>query len=792
MAELTISADEIQGAVEEYVAGFEADTEREEIGTVIDAGDGIAHVEGLPSVMTQELLEFPGGVLGVALNLDEHDIGAVILGDFEKIEQGQQVKRTGEVLSVPVGDAFLGRVVNPLGQPIDGRGDVETDERRALELQAPSVVQRQGVSEPLQTGIKAIDSQTPIGRGQRQLIIGDRKTGKTAVCVDTILNQRQNWETGDPDQQVRCVYVAIGQKGTTIASVRQTLEDGGAMEYTTIVASPASDSAGFKWLAPYTGSSIAQHWMYDGKHVLIVFDDLTKQAEAYRAISLLLRRPPGREAYPGDVFYLHSRLLERCAKLSDELGGGSLTGLPIIETKANDISAYIPTNVISITDGQCFLETDLFNQGVRPAINVGVSVSRVGGAAQIKAMKEVAGSLRLDLSQYRELESFAAFASDLDETSKKQLDRGARLVELLKQPQNSPMPVEEQVVAIFLGTRGHLDSVPVEDVQKFEREFLEHVKGSHEGILKEIRESKKLSEELEEKLVKVVNDFKKGFDTTDGSSVVRDEHVDAMDDEDVEKESVKVRKPEAEEEVRLENSGSHTARTTRPHPLRRVDQEDHQGPGDDRDVAYRQGTGPSPGGSAIRSRDHQHAHRARERQRTGSPAAGRTRESPAGGRAGGVVRSRAVRRIQRQRLPAVRGAVLPASLGGQGARPVCRGAKSPGLLQLPQLGCDRLVDRLLRAARPMRTRRRSPRHWSTPSRQASTTKATIPALTTSSVSTNCTSCSPSSSRCCRSRRLPAGSHRWWWSTATRTPDRTRCSRSSRMPKPCSARCCRGM
>ena len=419
--------------------------------------------------MTQELLEFPGGVLGVALNLDEHSIGAVILGDFEKIEQGQQVKRTGEVLSVPVGDAFLGRVVNPLGQPIDGRGEVETDERRALELQAPSVVQRQGVSEPLQTGIKAIDSQTPIGRGQRQLIIGDRKTGKTAVCVDTILNQRQNWETDDPEQQVRCVYVAIGQKGTTIASVRQTLEDGGAMDYTTIVASPASDSAGFKWLAPYTGSSIAQHWMYQGKHVLIVFDDLTKQAEAYRAISLLLRRPPGREAYPGDVFYLHSRLLERCAKLSDELGGGSLTGLPIIETKANDISAYIPTNVISITDGQCFLETDLFNQGVRPAINVGVSVSRVGGAAQIKAMKEVAGSLRLDLSQYRELESFAAFASDLDETSKNQLDRGARLVELLKQPQNSPMPVEEQVVAIFLGTRGHLDSVPIQDVQKFER-----------------------------------------------------------------------------------------------------------------------------------------------------------------------------------------------------------------------------------------------------------------------------------------------------------------------------------
>ena len=543
MAELTISADEIQGAIEEYVAGFEAETEREEIGTVIDAGDGIAHVEGLPSVMTQELLEFPGGVLGVALNLDEHSIGAVILGDFQKIEEGQQVKRTGDVLSVPVGDGFLGRVVNPLAQPIDGQGEIETEERRALELQAPSVVQRQGVSEPLQTGIKAIDSQTPIGRGQRQLIIGDRKTGKTAVCVDTILNQRQNWETGDEKQQVRCVYVAIGQKGTTIASVKHTLEEGGAMEYTTIVAAPASDSAGFKWLAPYTGSSIAQHWMYQGKHVLIVFDDLTKHAEAYRAISLLLRRPPGREAFPGDVFYLHSRLLERCAKLSDELGSGSLTGLPIIETKANDISAYIPTNVISITDGQCFLETDLFNQGVRPAINVGASVSRVGGAAQIKAMKEVAGSLRLDLSQYRELESFAAFASDLDEASKNQLDRGARLVELLKQPQNSPMPVEEQVVAIFLGTRGHLDSVPVEDVQKFEREFLEHVKSSHENILDEIRESKKFSEELEKTLEKAVNDFKKGFATTDGSSVVPDEHVDAMDEEDVEKESVKVHKP---------------------------------------------------------------------------------------------------------------------------------------------------------------------------------------------------------------------------------------------------------
>lgn len=546
MAELTISADDIQSAIEEYVSSFTAETSREEVGTVVDAGDGIAHVEGLPSVMTQELLEFPGGVLGVALNLDEHSVGAVILGDFENIEEGQQVKRTGEVLSVPVGDGFLGRVVNPLGQPIDGRGDIESDTRRAFELQAPSVVQRQGVKEPLQTGIKAIDAMTPIGRGQRQLIIGDRKTGKTAVCVDTILNQRQNWESNDPKLQVRCVYVAIGQKGTTIAAVRRALEEGGAMDYTTIVAAPASDSAGFKWLAPYTGSAIAQHWMYDGKHVLIVFDDLTKQAEAYRAISLLLRRPPGREAYPGDVFYLHSRLLERCAKLSDELGGGSLTGLPIIETKANDISAYIPTNVISITDGQCFLETDLFNQGVRPAINVGVSVSRVGGAAQIKAMKEVAGSLRLDLSQYRELEAFAAFASDLDATSKAQLERGARLVELLKQPQYQPMPVEEQVVSIFLGTGGHLDSVPVEDVRRFETELLDHIRASEEKILAEIRGSQKLTDETADSLTEIIKHFKKGFAASGGASVVPDEHVEALDEEKLGKEAVEVHKPAPE------------------------------------------------------------------------------------------------------------------------------------------------------------------------------------------------------------------------------------------------------
>src|ERR1700759_3836552 len=544
MAELTIRPDEIRDALARFVEEYEpTDVAREEVGTVVECGDGIARVEGLPSAMANELLEFENGVRGIALNLDVREIGVVILGEFSEIEEGQTVKRTGEVLSVPVGDGFLGRMVGPLGEPLDGKGPVETTELRALEVQAPSVVQRQPVKEPMQTGIKAIDAMTAIGRGQRQLIIGDRQTGKTAIAIDTIINQKANWASGDPKKQVRCVYVAVGQKGSTIAGVKQALEEAGAMEYTTIVAAPASDPAGYKYISPYTGSAIGQFWMYQGKHVLIVFDDLSKQAEAYRAISLLLRRPPGREAYPGDVFYLHSRLLERCAKLSDELGAGSMTGLPIVETKGNDISAYIPTNVISITDGQVFLESDLFNQGVRPAINVGRSVSRVGGAAQIKAMKEVAGSLRLDLSQYRELESFAAFASDLDATSKAQLQRGARLVELLKQPQNQPVPVEEQVVAIFLGTGGHLDSVPVEDVQRFESEFLDHIRGSEEGILSEIRESLKLGEETENKLTEAVNEFKKGFAATGGGSVVPDEHVDGLDEDRGAKESVQAHKP---------------------------------------------------------------------------------------------------------------------------------------------------------------------------------------------------------------------------------------------------------
>src|ERR687890_132426 len=489
MAELTISSDEIRGALERYVSSYSPEVSREEVGVVADAGDGIAHVEGLPSTMANELLQFEDGTLGVALNLDVREIGTVVLGEFAGIEEGQSVKRTGRVLSVPVGDAFLGRVVEALGNPIGYRGEIKHEGFRELELQAPNVMARQPVKEPLQTGIKAIDAMTPIGRGQRQLIIGDRKTGKTTIALDTIINQRDNWQSGDPQLQVRCIYVAIGQKATTIAAIRGALEQQGALEYTTIVASPASDPAGFKYIAPYTGSSIGQHWMYNGKHLLIVFDDLTKQAEAYRAVSLLLRRPPGREAYPGDVFYLHSRLLERCAKLSDEMGKGSMTGLPIIETKANDVSAFIPTNVISITDGQIFLQSDLFAANQRPAIDVGVSVSRVGGAAMTKAMKSVTGSLKVDLAQFRAMEAFAMFASDLDAASRQQLDRGSRLMALLKQPAYSPYPLPEMTVSLWVGTTGRLDRVPVEDVLRFENEFLDFLRRSHEGILDGIRES---------------------------------------------------------------------------------------------------------------------------------------------------------------------------------------------------------------------------------------------------------------------------------------------------------------
>jgi F-type H+-transporting ATPase subunit alpha len=512
MAELKIQPNEIRDALANFVKSYDPGTAaRDEVGTVSQAGDGIARVEGLPSTMANELLQFENGTLGLALNLDVREIGVVILGDYAGIEEGTSVRRTGEVLSVPVGDGFLGRVVDPLGRPIDGKGDITPDARRALELQAPTVVQRQPVKEPMATGIKAIDAMTAIGRGQRQLIIGDRQTGKTAVAIDTIINQRENWLTGDKKKQVKCIYVAIGQKGSTIASVKGALEEAGAMEYTTIVASPASDPAGFKYLAPYTGSAIGQHWMYNGEHVLIVFDDLSKQAEAYRSVSLLLRRPPGREAYPGDVFYLHSRLLERCAKLSDELGGGSMTGLPIIETKGNDVSAFIPTNVISITDGQCFLETDLFNAGVRPAINVGISVSRVGGSAQTKAMKKIAGRLRLDLAQFRELEAFAAFGSDLDAASKAQLERGARMVELLKQGQYSPFSLEKQIASIWAGTTGNLDSVPVADIRRFESEFIDFLARERKEIMTTISETKVLEDETVAKLQAAIDDFKKIF-----------------------------------------------------------------------------------------------------------------------------------------------------------------------------------------------------------------------------------------------------------------------------------------
>ena len=539
MAELTIRPEEIREALDRFVRSYEPETAtREETGTVVTSGDGIARVEGLPSAMANELLEFENGTLGIALNLDVREIGVVVMGESLGIEEGQVVKRTGDILSVPVGDGYLGRTVDALGNPIDGLGEITPiDERRPLELQAAGVMDRQGVNQPLQTGIKAIDAMIPIGRGQRQLIIGDRKTGKTAIVVDTIMNQKSAWDSGDPEQQVRCIYVAIGQKGSTIAAVRGALEEAGALEYTTIVAAPASDPAGYKYVAPYTGSAIGQHWMYQGKHVLIAFDDLTKQAEAYRAMSLLLRRPPGREAYPGDVFYLHSRLLERCAKLSDELGAGSMTGLPIIETKANDVSAYIPTNVISITDGQIFLQSDLFNANQRPAIDVGISVSRVGGAAQIKAMKNVAGSLKLELAQFRDMQAFAMFASDLDATTRRQLDRGGRLVELLRQPQYSPYPVEEQVVSVWAGLQGLMDEVPVDDVLRFERELLDHLR-HHGDSLRNIRETKTFDDDTAASLREQIAEFKKGFQTSEGKLLAgREEHV-ALEEEDVTQEQI--------------------------------------------------------------------------------------------------------------------------------------------------------------------------------------------------------------------------------------------------------------
>ena len=498
-----IKAEEIGKIIEEQIRNYDQHVEMSETGTVMYVGDGIARVYGVRNAMSMELLEFPGGLMGMVLNLEEDNVGVALLGDDTEIKEGDPVKRTGRIFSVPVGPAVAGRVLNPLGQPIDGLGPVESSEIRPVELKAPGIMQRKSVHEPMVTGIKAIDAITPIGRGQRELIIGDRQVGKTAICVDAILAQKG---TG-----VHCFYVAIGQKKSTVALVAETLRQHGAMEYTTIVSASASESAPLQYIAPYSGCTMAEYYRDNGEHALIIYDDLSKQAVAYRQMSLLLRRPPGREAFPGDVFYLHSRLLERAAKLSDELGAGSLTALPVIETQAGDVSAYIPTNVISITDGQVFLETNLFNAGIRPAINVGISVSRVGGAAQIKAMKQVAGSLRLDLAHYREMAAFAQFGSDLDKDTKAILDRGARMTELLKQPQYHPMPTEEQVASIFAASRGFLDDIEVKDVLPFEGGMLEMLRTEKPDILADIRDRKKLDDDLEARLSAAIKEFKVSF-----------------------------------------------------------------------------------------------------------------------------------------------------------------------------------------------------------------------------------------------------------------------------------------
>jgi F-type H+/Na+-transporting ATPase subunit alpha len=510
MSELTINATEIADALRKHVTSFSPTTSKEQVGRVLEVADGVARVQGLPGAAVNELLEFEGGTLGLALNLDEDSIGAVVLGKAEDIEEGDAVKATGRILSVPVGDGLIGRVVDGLGNPIDGKGPLVGAITRRMEIQAPGIVGRKPVHEPLQTGIKAIDAMVPVGRGQRELIIGDRKTGKTTVAIDTILNQK--------GQGVKCIYVAVGQKGSTVANTVKTLEEHGALEYTVVVNAPAADEAVFKYLAPYAGCAIGQHWMENGEHALVVYDDLSKQAEAYRQLSLLLRRPPGREAYPGDVFYLHSRLLERAAKLSDDLGAGSLTALPVIETKAGDISAYIPTNVISITDGQIFLQDDLFKSGVRPAIDVGVSVSRVGGSAQTKAMKSVAGTLKLDLAQFRELEAFATFGSELDAVSKAQLERGYRLVELLKQNLNSPMSVAEQVISIYAGTNGYLDDVDVSDVKRFEAELIDFMKTRRSDIINAIDTTGAMPDGVDEAVKAFKSGFQRSGETTTGAT----------------------------------------------------------------------------------------------------------------------------------------------------------------------------------------------------------------------------------------------------------------------------------
>jgi F-type H+-transporting ATPase subunit alpha len=509
MADIAINSDDITAVLERHLADFTPTLSQDQVGRVIQVGDGIAVIDGLPGAAVNELLEFPGGLMGLALNLDERSIGSAVLGDTTDLEEGATVRATGRILSVPVGDSLLGRVVDPLGRPLDGKGAIDSSTTRRLEVQAPGVVHRQPVHEPLQTGIKAIDAMIPIGRGQRELIIGDRQTGKTAIGVDAIINQK--------GKGVKCIYVAVGQKASTVAEVVATLERFGGMDYTVVVNAPASAPGPYKYLAPYSGCAMGQHWMENGEAALVIYDDLSKQAESYRQLSLLLRRPPGREAYPGDVFYLHSRLLERAAKLSDELGAGSLTALPIVETKGGDVSAYIPTNVISITDGQIYLEADLFYSGVRPAINAGISVSRVGGNAQIKAMKKVAGRLRLDLAQFRELEAFAAFGSDLDRASQAQLERGARVVEVLKQPQYQPMAVEEQVAAIFAVTNGFFDDIPAEEAKRFEADLLEWLRARNSEQLAAIRDTGEMSEETEAALRSGIQAFHDSFAGAEGA-----------------------------------------------------------------------------------------------------------------------------------------------------------------------------------------------------------------------------------------------------------------------------------
>jgi F-type H+-transporting ATPase subunit alpha len=508
---LKLRPEEITSILRQRIEQYDVETDLAEVGTVLQVGDGIARVYGLESAVAGELLDLDHGVVGLAFNLEEDDVGAALFGEWEHVREGESVRRTGRVASVPVGEALLGRVVDPLGNPLDGRGPIETDETRPLEFKAPGVVDRQPVKEPLQTGIKAIDAMTNVGRGQRELIIGDRQTGKTAIAIDTILNQR--------GEDVHCFYVAVGQKASTVAGVYERLQDAGAMEYTTIVTAPAHEAAPIKWMAPFAGCAMAEHFLFNGKHALCIYDDLSKHADAYRQLSLLLRRPPGREAFPGDVFYLHSRLLERACKLSDDLGGGSLTALPIIETQAGDISAYIPTNVISITDGQIFLESDLFFSGVRPAINVGISVSRVGASAQTKAMKQVAGRLRLDLSQYRELEAFAQFGSELDQATQDTLARGERMVATLNQPQYDPWPMEEQVVALYAAVNGHLDDIPVAQVPRFQEELREFMR-TEKSILSDIREKKELTDDLEQRLGEQIKKFKQTFNVEKEESLV--------------------------------------------------------------------------------------------------------------------------------------------------------------------------------------------------------------------------------------------------------------------------------